>query len=86
MFFRCCFSFSKFVLDNHSMVILIIPPGPMGIKLFFMFNSAEHEISSTYKSKISSTYNSKNTDNLGRFLDVVFIMLMNVKMQKIVGI
>ena len=58
-------------------------PGPEVIKLFFMLNSSEHEISTAHK-KLKYR-------QIKKFLplslsDVVFIMLINVKMSTIVGI
>ena len=58
-------------------------PGPQVIKLCFMLNPTEHEPSTAHK-KLKYR-------NLKKFLalslsDVVFIMLINVKMPTIVGI
>ena len=51
---------------------------PRGYKLFFILNSTEHESSTAHKTKIPT-----NEENLS---DVVFIMLINVKMPTSVGI
>ena len=56
---------------------------PRGYKTFFMLNSTEHEISTAYK-KLKYR-------QIKKFLalglsDVVFIMLINVKMPTVVGI
>ena len=57
--------------------------GPEIIKLFFMLNSAEHEILNAYKYK--------NISNLAFFSGsdkprMLFFLLINVKMPTIVGI
>ena len=48
----------------------------------FMLNSTEHEISTAYKIGVLKM----KTFLAFRFLDFVFIMLINVKMPTIVGI
>ena len=48
-----------------------------------MLNSTEHEISTAHKNKISKSKEVSCFKSLG---DVVFIMLINVKMPTIVGI
>ena len=50
---------------------------PRGYKSFFTLNSAEHEISSANKTKIPK---SKEVFFALNLLDVVFIILINVKM------
>ena len=55
---------------------------PRGYKTFFVLNSTEHEISSAHK-------NLKNEQQMEKFLalnisDVVFILLLNVKMPTII--
>ena len=55
---------------------------PEVIKLFFVLNSNEHEIQMLIKSKILK----KKIFLAFRLSDVVFIMLLNVKMPTIVGI
>ena len=54
---------------------------PKGYKTYFMHNSIEHEISTAH-------YNKMKIKNVFAFKlsDVVFIMLINVKMPTIVGI
>ena len=55
--------------------------GPRGYKTFFMLNSTEHKISTAHTTKIPTK------KYVALILsDVVFIMLMNVKMPTIVGI
>ena len=53
---------------------------PEDIKLFFMLNSTEHEISITYKGCNFKTFFAI------KHVDKVFILLINVKMPTIVDI
>ena len=56
---------------------------PLGYKTFFMLNSTEHKISAAHKTEIPTN---KEVFFALSLSDVVFIMLINVKMQTIVGI
>ena len=56
---------------------------PRGYKTFFMLNSTDHEISTAHKTKIRTNEDSSCSSSLS---DLVFIMLINVKMPTIVGI
>ena len=56
---------------------------PRGYKRFFMLNSTEHELSTAHKNEY---YNRQMKKFLALSLsDIVFIMLINVKMPTIVG-
>ena len=55
-----------------------------GYKTFFMLNSTEHEISTANKKKLK--YRQMKTFLALSFSDVVFILLIDVKMPTIVGI
>ena len=52
------------------------------LKVLSMLNSAEHEISTAHKAKIPTN---KEASSLS-LSDAIFIMLVNIKMPKIVGI
>ena len=58
-------------------------PDPEVIKLFFMLNSTEHEI---YTANKKLKYRQMKTFPALSLSDVVFIMLINVRMPTIVGI
>ena len=62
---------------------IIIYTWPRGYKTFSMLNSTEHEISTAHKSKMPAN---NEVIILLSLSDVVFIMLINVKMPTIVGI
>ena len=68
---------------EHAQSILLdskaMEPGPELIKLFLMLNSTEHEISPAKYRQIKKFLALS-------LLDVVFIMLINVKMPTIIGI
>ena len=54
-----------------------------GYKTFYMLNSTEHEITNAHKTIMKKKY---RLFNAFKVLDVVFIMLINVKVSTIVGI
>ena len=58
---------------------------PRGYKTIFMLNSTEHEISTAHKNKNTLCQQMKKFFAFSHS-DVVFIVLINVKMQTVVGI
>ena len=60
--------------------------GPEVIELFFMLNSTEREISTAYKNLNANKCRQMKTLLALSLSDVVFIMLINVKMPTHVGI
>ena len=71
-------------VNNYSGMLgrFLGPMRPRGYKTFFVLNSTEHEISTAYKTKIPTN---EEVPVLS-LSDVLFIMLINVKMPTIVGI
>ena len=69
----------------HAVSIIQVTPGPRGYKTFFMLNSTEDEISIAKKTKILKKKDFSSFHGF-KLLYAVFIMLINVKMIRIVGI
>ena len=81
LFFKNAINTKIFICWLNIITLIDTDTGPKVIKLFFMLNSNEHEISTAHTNTIAT-----NEEVLCVNSDVVFIMLTNVEMPTIVDI